>query len=363
MHGWIGLAVQDGGLKIGKRETQARRGRPTAKDVASLAGVSQSTVSRVLNRVDSQFISEATRQRVLSAAAELGYSPNPIARALRGKKLCLIGLIVREIADPFFASLISELSTQASVLGYQMVLGHAHSDPDEALEMTSILDTRHTDGVIILGDLRDDESTLQEILVGHRAVVTMCRGHSPPGVFTINSNNKAGIRVLLDHLIGLGHRSLAFIDGGWWGDIRERRDEFVAYSRAKGVQVNPEWIQVATNDYEGGYWAMQRLLEWQPRATAVLASDDVLAIGALKAALDKGLGVPGDVSITGFDDIQLARFVSPALTTVRQPITQISEQALQLLTGLIDGEITEPGFLIQVQPELVVRDSTGPAPP
>ena len=161
----------------------------TARDVAELVGVSPSTISRVLNNNASTLISETTRQRVLAAAEQLGYTPDPIARALRGKKSNLLGLIVREIADPFFARFISELSVQARARSYHLVLGHAQSDPEEALTMTDVLDTRHTDGVIVLGDLKNDEATLQEMLVGKHAVVAVCRGpHLPrfiPSLLTI----------------------------------------------------------------------------------------------------------------------------------------------------------------------------------
>ncbi len=345
------------------RNSQVERppGRITARDVADRVGVSPSTVSRVLNRNKSDLISEETRQRVLQTAAQLGYTPDPIARALRGKKSNLLGLIVREIADPFFAEFISQLSVQARNLNYHLVLGHAQSDPEEALAMTSVLDTRHTDGVIILGDLKDDEAALEEMLAGKHAVVGVCRGPSPASLYTINTDNFAGSYRLLDHLYDLGHRRLGFIDGGWLGDLRERRDAFLNYIQARDLLLLPEWIQAQPNDAEGGYRAMQNFIALPERPTAIFAGDDIMAVGALKAVSDAGLTVPGDFSVVGFDDIELAKFFCPALTTMQQPIDAMSQHVLSLILELInDPEFRREETLIRIPPLLVVRQSTGP---
>jgi DNA-binding LacI/PurR family transcriptional regulator len=161
---------------------------------------------------------------------------------LRGKQTQLIGLIVRGITDPFFAELVSELTFRARSQGYQVVLGHAHSDPNEVLQISKVLDPRQTDGVILLGDWREDELAIQEILEGRRAVVAMCRGDSKSQVITINTDNRAGLVALLDHLTGLGHKRLAFISGGWLGDLQERRDEFIRYTTQKGLPIEPGWM-------------------------------------------------------------------------------------------------------------------------
>ena len=335
----------------------------SARDVARLAGVSQSTVSRVLNNSKSGFISEATRQRVLEAARQLGYTPNPIARALRGKRSHLLGLIVREISDTFFSRFISELSTQARQLSYHIVLGHAESDPQEALEMTDVLDTRHTDGVFILGDLHSDEAALEMMLQSNPAIVALCRGPSPNSVYTINVDNFAGTNLLLDHLTNLGHRKLGFVDGGWLGDIRERREAFQEYVSAHGLPVDPKWVQVEENSMEGGYRAMRCLLELPHRPTAVFAADDVMAIGVMKAIADARMTVPGDFSVVGFDNIEFSKYLNPALTTIHQPVDEMCRQALSLMLQLIDQpECCPPQRVVRMLPRLIVRQSTGPAP-
>lgn len=336
--------------------------RPTARDVARLAGVSQSTVSRILSGDPSPFFSEKTRRQVLQIAEQLNYSPNPLARALRGKQTQLIGLIVRGISDPFLAALVSELSVQAGAQGYQVVLGHAESDPNEVLKISKVLDTRHIDGVILLGDFRDDQTAIQEILEGRRAVVAMCRGQMGAGTITINADNRAGMLDLLDHITGLGHQALGVIDGGWLGDFQERRRVFQEYLAKKGMPFHAEWMVTDEDNAAGGYRAMQRLMRASPKPSAVLALDDIMAIGALKAALDGGLRIPLEISISGFDGIELTKFVTPALTTVRQPVEAMSERALEALLEIVGGGELDADRVIRLPPRLIVRDSTGPAP-
>lgn len=340
---------------------EERKRRVTAADVASAAGVSQSTVSRVLNNKSTHLISQQTIEAVRAAAAELGYRPNPIARALRLQRTHLLGLIVREIADPFFAEFIDELSKQAHVLGYQVLLGHAHGDAQEGLAVTELFSDQHCDGILVLGDLRDDEAALQEMLRDHPAVVALCRGSARAAIPTINTNNSQGMRLVLDHLVGLGHRRLAFLDGGWLGDIRERRETFAAILADYNLELPDAWVQAEVNNSEGGYRAMQAVLALPERPTAVIASDDLMAIGALRAVTDAGLQVPRDISLVGFDDIIISRYLSPALTTVRQPVKEMCREALRIMLEMVNGQDVAEN-LVQLSPKLIVRESTGPPP-
>lgn len=248
-------------------------------------------------------------------------------------------------------------------MNYHLVLGHAQSDPEEALTMTNVLDTRHTDGVIVLGDLKNDEAALQKMLQGKHAVVGVCRGPSPASLYTVNTDNYAGTYALLDHLYSHGHRQFGFIDGGWLGDLRERREAFVRYVDEHQLPLRPEWIQAQTNNADGGYRAMQVLLELREPPTAVFAADDIMAIGALKAVADAGLRVPHDFSIVGFDDIDLGKFLCPSLTTMRQPIDTMSEYVLNMMLEMINQpQLQREETLIRVPPELIIRQSTGPVP-
>ena len=331
-------------------------------DVAERAQVSQSTVSRVLNQTTSSVpIGEETRQRVLAAARELGYRPNPLARGLRGSAVLLLGVIVRDIADPFFAQVISDLGAVARANGYNLVLGHAGSSPSEALLLKDILDARHCDGIIALGDLPDDETIFEEIKLVSCPVVNLCRGQAVAGLPTVNVDNRKGTMLLLEHLHQLGHSRIGMIDGGWVGDIRERREAYQSFMQAHGWSDTAYRVLAERNDPAGGYRAMRALLALPDRPTAVFAADDGLAIGALKAAADLGLQVPEAVSIAGFDDIEQAQFTIPALTTVRQPFEELAHVGLQLLLDLIEGgQDAATGPIVRVEPALIVRESCAP---
>ena len=344
------------------REKNVNNRNITSKDVAALAGVSQSTVSRVLSSNDrtNSFISKETSDRVKKAAVELGYSPNPIARALRGQPTNLIGLVVREIADPFFAELIEVLSIQIREAGLNVVLGHAHSDPGQALEMAHVLDSRQCDGVIFLGDLRNDENAVKSILTENHPVVALCRGKTVLSLPTVNVNNEIGIGLLIDHLLSLGHKDFIFVDGGWFGDIHERRNIFLKEMAKYQDEVKFDWLQANDNSAAGGYQAMQEVSKMSPMPTAIMASDDGMATGILKAAFDLGINIPADVSVTGFDDIDCANFTIPGLTTIRQPMEEMSKLALDLLQQQIDHEqIPEDEVFNQIPPELIIRESSG----
>lgn len=336
------------------------RARVTVHDVARMVGVAPSTVSRVLNNGSrSEFIGEETRRRVRDAAAQLGYTPSPIAKALRGGRSNLIGLIVRGIADPFFASLIQQLSDAARGEGYQIVLGYAHGNPNEAVKLSSVLDTRHLDGMVVLGDLTSDEDVLADMLAEMPAAVGLCRGLSFGSLFTINTDNRAGVHALFDHLYSLGHRRIAFLDGeSWIGDIRERREAFNERAQSKRLTIPAEYIRKGESGLAGGYQAMGTLLDLPDPPTAVMAGDDMLAISAVKVALDRGLRVPEDISVTGFDDIEMAKYVHPGITTVRQPVDRLAQHALDSLLAIISSQETPTDAILRIQPELVVRFST-----
>jgi len=345
------------------KKTNKGTGNVTSKDVAALAGVSQSTVSRVLSSNDKAkgFISKETTERVKQAAQDLGYSPNPIARALRGQPTNLIGLVVREIADPFFAELIEVLSIQIREAGLNVVLGHAHSDPGQALEMAHVLDSRQCDGVIFLGDLRNDENAIKSIVMENHPVVALCRGKSLYSLPTVNVNNTIGIELLIEHLLSLGHKHFIFIDGGWFGDIHERRNIFLKEMAKHEGKLEFSWLEASDNSAEGGYHAMHEVAKMDPMPTAIMASDDGMATGILKGAYDLGISIPEEVSVTGFDDIDCAAFAIPGLTTVRQPLEEMSAIALDLLLRQINKEaISSEQEFNQISPVLIVRDSTGP---
>jgi DNA-binding LacI/PurR family transcriptional regulator len=331
----------------------------TMQDIATAAGVSQSTVSRVLNDTPTSVpIAAETRERVQEVAQRLGYRPNPLARGLRGARTMLLGVIVREITDPFFAMAIEALSTEALARGYNVVLGSAHSKADEAIALKAVLETRHCDAILLLGDMRDEPKFLEDLRASQTPVIALWHGTELDGVPTVNIDNRAGMMAGLDHLTDLGHRHIAFIGGRPLGDIRERRTAYLEYLEAKGLAAPEGYVQEVTNDLAGGDAALRALMGLETPPTAVLCSTDHLAIGVLHAAAELGIEVPGQLSVIGFDDIPMASYTVPSLTTIHMPVDEMTAIAARL--AMDEAETDADGGVANfvVAPTLVVRKST-----
>ena len=339
----------------------------TIRDVAEQAGVSQSTVSRVLNSSKTQIpISQETRQRVQRIAEDLEYRPHPSARSLSGSGTGLIGLIMREVNDPFFAELIEVISNVAKEEGYDLVLGNAKRDPESALALRDrMLDPRYCDGLLLCGDLREsaeDHTFLDRMGRDHR-LVSVSRGsqHLVRSTPSVDIDNRKGARLALDHLAELGHQRIACMNVGRVGDLWERLEAYREFMQERFGGVPEEYVQPAKNSYEGGYEATKPLLSLPTPPTAIFGMDDMMAIGALAAAADMGWAVPSSLSIVGFDDMDISAYVRPALTTVRQPMDELGRKAVELLLSMIEGETPcEPCPRLVLDPELTIRDSCGP---
>jgi DNA-binding LacI/PurR family transcriptional regulator len=336
----------------------------TMRDIALAAGVSQSTVSRVLNDVPTRVpIAAETRERVTTAARKLGYRPNPLARGLRGAPTMLLGAVVRDITDPFFAGAIEPLSVAAMAYGYNLVLGHARGRADDALALTAVLETRHCDAIVLLGDLQDQPRLLADLADLTVPVIGLWQGSSPLGVATVDVDNKAGITAGLDHLVELGHERIAFVSGRPLGDIRERQAAFVEYMQARFGGVPDGYIQHVSNTPGGGEAAMRAVLALPDPPTAIVTSTDTLAVGALHAAYSRGVVVPTDLSVVGFDDILLASHTIPALTTLRMPTADIINEGVRLAIEFArDPTAPRERGVTVMAPSLIVRQSTAPPP-
>jgi DNA-binding LacI/PurR family transcriptional regulator len=336
----------------------------TMRDIAREAGVSQSTVSRVLNDAPTRVpIAPETRERVTLAARRLGYRPNPLARGLRGAPTMLIGAVVRDITDPFFAGAIEALSVEAMARGYNVVLGHAHSRADEALALTAVLETRHCDAIVLLGDVQDQPRLLGDLGDSLVPVVALWQGSSALGVPTIDVDNEAGVRMAVDHVAGLGHTRIAFVSGRPLGDIREREAAFIEFMTERFGGVPDGYLQHVSNTPAGGATAVEVLLRLAEPPTAIVASTDTLAFGVLHAAHALGRRVPDDLSVVGFDDILLASHTVPALTTLRMPSQVIVGEGLDIAIELSRNPGHRPERSVKViPPELIVRQSTAPPP-
>jgi DNA-binding LacI/PurR family transcriptional regulator len=272
----------------------------------------------------------------------------------------LLGLIVREISDPFFARAIEEIAGEARRQGYNLVLCHAHSSASEALVLAGLLETRHTDGIILLGDLQYAADVWSDLVEGPLPVVTLCGGHRSPGTPTINTDNRLGVELALDYLWKLGHRRIGYFDGGWLGDVAERGEAFKQFIASHRLEVVDGYHQAAENDIGAGEEAFGRTMRLPEPPTAILCATDQVALGALNGALRAGVAVPSEMSIVGFDDIHLARFSVPPLTTIRQPLDRLAKRAVEEVIGIIRGEKEALAEIQYLRPELVVRGSCGP---
>jgi len=334
------------------------------RDIAAVAGVSQSTVSRVLNDVPTRVpIAPETRERVTLAARKLGYRPNPLARGLRGAATMLLGAVVRDITDPFFAGAVEALSVAAMSEGYNLVLGHARGRADEALALTAVLETRHCDAIVLLGDIQDQPQLVSDLADLVAPVVGLWQGSSPLGVPTVDVDNALGVRLGLDHLVELGHERIAYVSGRPLGDIREREAAYADYMTERFGGIRDGYVQHVANTPGGGEAGVRALLAHAEPPTALMTSTDTLAVGALHAAYGRGIVVPRDLSVVGFDDILLASHTNPALTTLHMPVAEIVEEGVRLAIELIRDPAARRGTSVTLRaPLLIVRQSTAPPP-
>jgi DNA-binding LacI/PurR family transcriptional regulator len=337
----------------------------TMQDVADAAGVSQSTVSRILNDTPLSIpVSAKTRERVQAVATELGYRPHPFARALRGAPTMLLGAVVRDITDLFFASAIDALSIEAKAHGYSVVLGHAGAQADEALALAAILEARHCDAIVLLGDLRNEPRLVQDLRNARIPVVAVWHGSQQhdDSFPTVCVDNYAGVRAVLEHLTSLGHTKIAFVGDESLHDIRERRAAYSGYV-GETHKVPAGYTQHAPNTTAGGELALGKLLALPDPPTAVVAATDVLAIGVIHAAYERGIIVPDQLSVVGFDDIPLASATVPGLTTVRMPMAQMIASAVEIVIGTdAPSKGVHDSRTVIFEPTLIVRRSSGPVP-
>ncbi len=341
-----------------------RRPVVTMRDIAAAAAVSQSTVSRVLNNVPTRVpIAEQTRERVIQVSRRLGYRPNPLARGLRGASTNLIGAVVRDFSDPFFAGAIEALVVESMAHGYNVVLGHAPVRADEAISLTTVLETRHTDAIILLGDMQDHPQLLADLRQSYVPVVALWQGTSPLEFPTADADDRAGIRAGLGHLESLGHRRIAFVSALLPGNYRVREDAYVDFMRDRFGDIPTDYIRRCPNTLAGGDAALRLLLELPEPPTAVATSTDLVAVGVLHAAHSLGATVPERLSVVGFDDILIAAHTVPALTTLRMPISEIVGHAVARAVSLArDPDAARAPSLDVFGPTLIIRDSTAPPP-
>lgn len=334
------------------------------RDIAREADVSRSTVSRVLSGAATGFpVAERTRERIFKAAREMGYRPNPLARGLRGAPTMLLGLLVRDIIDPLDAAAIQAATVEAGEHDYNIVLGHVRGRADEGVELWRILESRHCDAIIFLGDLLERPEFAAQLRDTNVPVVAVWHWTRSQTIPTVNVDNRTGITAALDHLTALRHQRIAFASDRRVGEAKQRESAFRAYVSGSGTGLHSDYIQGLSEDAGGAVHALDRLMSLREPPTAIVCSTDAAAISVLQAAQLRGLRVPQDISIVGFDDTLVATASLPALTTVRQPVPEMIKAAVAILFQSLEGaEVPADEQHPVIEPSLVVRGSTGPAP-
>jgi LacI family transcriptional regulator len=348
------------------RTSANARASVTLRDVAQASGVSITTVSRILNGRESGVpIRDDTRERVVRTAADLGYRPNLLARGLRGQASTLLGVIARDIADPFHIQILQGINAASVERGYRMFLGNVDYHAEEALAFGSMFERSHADGIILIGDIQGGEAAADEIASQHGNVVGVTDRTGPrafPGVYT---DSEAGTLLALEHLWDLGHRAITCVSDARTADGRFRIAVYERFMRERGltdridVQVTDQETSLA---FDLGSRLFARPLDAM-ETTAIYATSDTTAIGLMQAAFRAGIAIPERLSIVGFDDIDVAAFMIPPLTTVSQEGVRMGREAVELLLGIVDGSTSAAAATdVVIQPNLVVRSSTAPAP-
>ncbi len=342
-------------------------GSITLRDVARQAGVSITTVSRILNgRETGVPVREATRERILAAARELGYKPNLLARALRGSRSSLLGVIVRDISDPFHAQVLRGVNGVAQRRGYRLFLGHVDYQPDVAAIYGSMFEQSHADGILVMGDMKGGDAAIADLADRHDHVVGVSDRVGPGRVPGVYVDNERGTLLALEHLRDLGHRTIVCVADERMADGPARAAVYERFMRDHGLADRARVYFTTQPDPEPSYRLGRELFghfDRPSRPTAVFAASDTIAIGLLQAAFQARIVVPDQLSIVGFDDIDIASFTIPPLTTVSQSGVEMGRIAADMLLDMI--ERVEPGGRVDdvvVAPTLVVRQSTAPVP-
>lgn len=328
--------------------------RVTMADVASEAGVSLMTVSRVVNNKGE--ISESTRRRVQAVINRLGYRPSDIARSLATNRTGTIGLVVPDNSNPFFSEVARGVEQVAYEEGYNVFLCNTEEDPQREMAVLQSLEEKRVDGLILCSS-RLEDSELRDVLSHYPAVVLVNRRDAEARFGAVLIDDAAGGRVVTEHLIRRGHRSIGFLSGparSYSG--QQRAIGYRVALEAAGISHRSEWEQCCLPIVESGREAAHELLARCPEITALFCYNDLSAVGAMHACADLHRRVPEDIAVAGFDDIPLAALVTPALTTCRIPMTELGGQAMRLLLDHIQGCAAHCNDIV-FQPQLIVRAS------
>lgn len=342
---------------IARTADPAKKSPATLRDVAELAGVSTSTVSRTLERPAA--VAEETQRRVMEAVAACGYTPNISARNLRKMETRLITVMLPDVTNPFFNEIVRGVEQVAREHGYSVLLADTENLPVQETAYGNLLAARQTDGLILLnGRIPSGLLPAEGVPAKTPPIVVACEYVANLDLPTVQIDNIKAAREATEHLLGLGHKRIGFIMGPLWSVLS--RDRLHGYRDAlldAGLDYDEALVATGNFSIVSGVAAARQLLSLPNRPTAVFASNDEMAIGTMRAARDQGLRVPDDLSVMGFDDIRFAAFMDPPLTTVSQPGGDIGRNAMQLLLKIMSSSPIERRRIL-LPTHLELRSST-----
>jgi len=340
-----------------KKPSNRRRQSVSIRDVAKRAGVSIATVSRAVNGITT--VDRELAKRVWKAVEEVGYMPNPQARALVSGRSRILGLIVSEITNPFFPELVQEFENLAVAQGYEVMIGSTNYDPKRTESLIRRMLQRNVDGVAVM-TFGIEEDLVKRLVESEFPLVFVDAGPKMPNIRVLKVNYGEGIREAVQHLAALGHRAIAFIAGPLrLRSAVARRDAFLDSMAELGLKAPPGHVVEGDHTMEGGMAAIEVLAAHPQLPTAVVCSNDMTAIGVLHGLYRTTHRVPDEISVVGFDDIHLAQFMLPPLTTVQMSCKHLAAAAVQALRAGIEPDHPRAAQKEwQIPTHLVVRQSS-----
>jgi LacI family transcriptional regulator len=329
---------------------------PLLKDVAAAAGVHISTASRALDDRTAARVNAETVERVRRAADQLGYRVNGMARALRRRRTLIVGMVIPDIASPVFPAVVRGAQDVLSEFGFSLLLSSEDGDPAKARAQISAMLESRADG-LLLGTARREDPLVDEFATAGTPIVLVNRKMDRGGMPAVVADDYYGIQAAVEHLSQLGHREIGYVGGPCAvSTAAQRLAGFQAAVRKFGLTADGV-IETAAFGEDAGLQAGEELLAGHPATTAIVAANDLLAIGIIDAAAQRGLSCPRDLSVVGFNDIRYARRLQPPLTTIRIPHYDVGRRAAELLLALVEDPGRRPET-VTLAGELVVRGST-----
>ncbi|BCK25797.1 TPA: substrate-binding domain-containing protein [Vibrio cholerae] len=327
----------------------------TMKDIARLAGVSTSTVSHVINK--SRFVSDEIAERVNNAAQQLNYAPSALARSLKMNRTKTIGMLVTTSTNPFFGEVVKGVERSCYHQGYNLILCNTEGDNQRMKASINTLLQKRVDGLLLMCSTLEGERLDVFDRYPDIPIVVMDWGPILFASDKIQDNSLQGGYMAAKHLIECGHKEIGCITGPLIRHQAQMRYE--GYKRAlaeAGIAINPDWIVESDFECEGGYQAFEKLYQRGKLPSALFVSNDMMAMGVIQAANQRGLRVPDDLSLIGYDDVHIAKFMTPALTTIHQPKYRLGKAAVDTLLYRLENPDTT-AQVVQLEPTLVARSS------